>query len=156
MAKWIPCGPDFVTGDVLRWGEAVWKPKRRQTERGVRIGARAIIAQVMTCGPEWAELKVMDCITEVEPGWTADNFKREELLRRRRAPMARNGAERRLWSDESARSLVASRFRGALGADAPAGFSGGEARKAQGGASRTRLGKYRRRGKGPRLHPGVR
>jgi hypothetical protein len=153
MAKWIPCGTEFVTGDVLRWGEAVWKPKKRQTDKGVRIGARAIIAQVTSCGPEWAELKVMHCEIAMEPGWAAEGYKRDETLRRRRAPMGRNGAERRLWPDETARP---SRFRAATDDALATGLSGSEARKAHGAATRTRQGKFRRRKKGPRLRPGLR
>ena len=45
MEKWIPCGDKFITGDVIRWVEPVWKPKQKKTERGEKIGYRLVIDQ---------------------------------------------------------------------------------------------------------------
>lgn len=112
MLKWMPCGSKFVEGDYLRWHEPVWKPKKRKTDRGETIGERVIVAQVIACGGEWADLRVSYCETRVDDFWEVDNYKHGELLRRRRAPLGKADAktERREWSDESARSMVASVF----------------------------------------------
>src|SRR2546423_7547176 len=74
------------------------------------MGTRRIGAQAEMCGREWADLKVISCETEIVDGWTVDKLKPGEVLRRRRGPIAKGGAERRLWSDESARAIVASKF----------------------------------------------
>jgi len=112
MAKWIPCGATFVEGDDLRWLEAVWKPKARKNVKPVKIGGRIIVAQVIRCDAEWADLRVIHCETAAADGWAIDNLQPGELLRRKREPLSKSWAatERKLWSDESARAIVASAF----------------------------------------------
>ena len=112
MPKWISCGSAFVEGDNLRWLEAVWKPKARKNDRAEKIGGRIIVAQVIRCDAEWADLRVVHCETAAGEGWTIDNLAPGELLRRRREPLGKSWAatERKIWSDESARAMVASVF----------------------------------------------
>lgn len=121
MAKWIPCGPEFIEGDVIRWREAVWKPKARKTSRSVKTGERVIVAEVLADEGEWAGLLVKICETTPADNWwkPLQELKPGERLRRRRGPIGQSGAERLLWSDESARALVASRFMGPVTVHGP-------------------------------------
>jgi len=108
MKKWIPCGIDFITGDIIRWVEPVWKPKQRQTERGEKIGYRLVMAQVMRCDSEWVSLEVMDCKHHLLDGWKADAV--DGHIRRRRGPIGQGGAQRALVGDQEARAITASRY----------------------------------------------
>jgi hypothetical protein len=108
MARWIPCGEDFITGDVIRWVEAVWKPKKRQTDRGEKLGYRLVTAQVMRSDSEWASLEVMGCKHHLLDGWTVDAL--EGHIRRRRGPIGQGGAQRALVGDHEARAITASRY----------------------------------------------
>ncbi len=113
MSEWIPCGEAFIEADVIRWREAVWKPKARKNSRAVRIGERTITAQVLKVMPEgWVVLVVKRCeTTNAEIWWrTIPALKPGAELRRRPATLERGRVERLPWSDESARSAVASRF----------------------------------------------
>jgi hypothetical protein len=112
MTRWIPCGARFVEGDDLRWLEAVWKPKARRNDKAMKIGGRMIVAQVVGCDKEWADLRVIHCETAAEEGWTIHNLTPGQMLQRRRDTLGRAWAatERKLWSDESARAMVASVF----------------------------------------------
>lgn len=114
VGKWVACGEKFITGDVIRWREAVWKPKARKTSKAVRIGERVVTAEVQHCGPEWAHLLVKACETQRAETWwkPIKEFKTGELLRRRRGPLGKGRAVRLAWSDESARALVVSKFVG--------------------------------------------
>lgn len=108
MATWVPCGSEFITGDVIRWVEPAWKPKARKTEKARKVGARLVTAQVLACDMEWATLEVRACEVQAIDGWTVKPLDGE--VRRRRGPIGQGGAARMVWSDESARSLAASRF----------------------------------------------
>lgn len=113
MANWIPCGAGFIEADVIRWQEAVWKPKARKNSRAVKIGDRTITAQVLKVTPDgWIVLVVKLCeTTNAETWWRQiPALKAGAELRRRPATIGRGRAERLRWSDESARSAVASRF----------------------------------------------
>lgn len=108
MGKWEPCGRAFITGDVIRWVEPVWKPKARKTEKGRKIGARLVTGQVTAADAEWVTVEVLACDTRALDGWTAEPLKSE--IHRRRGPIADGGAERMLHEDESARSITGSVF----------------------------------------------
>lgn len=110
MTRWIRCGRHFVEGDVVRWKEAVWERKAYGEENARKIGSRIVTAQVTGYGSEWVDLKVIECTLKMYDGWLLGNLKPGERLRRRRGPMgtAIAATERLAWSDESARSLVAS------------------------------------------------
>ena len=41
MGKWIPCGEQFIVGDVIRWTEAMWlelKKKKKGKKRAIARG----------------------------------------------------------------------------------------------------------------------
>jgi hypothetical protein len=107
MEKWIPCGDKFITGDVIRWVEPVWKPKQK-TERGEKIGYRLVVAQVMRCDSEWVSLEVMNCKHHLLDGWKVDAL--DGHIRRRRGPIGQGGAQRALVGDQEARAITASRY----------------------------------------------
>ena len=109
MTRWVDCGVEFVTGDVIRWIEPVWKPRKRKTDRGEKIGFRLVVAQVMPPREaEWATLEVMDCKHHLLEGWSADKL--EGKIRRRRGPIGEGNAQRALVGDLEARAIVASRY----------------------------------------------
>ena len=111
MSRWKDCGVAFVVGDVVRWKEAVWKPKRSARAKPVRIGERAIVAQVTHCeGNGWVTLAVKSSEAKLADTWWKELPKLDVEVRRRRQTLARGGAERMAWNDESARALVTSRF----------------------------------------------
>lgn len=114
MARWIPCGTEFIEADVIRWVEPIWKPRARRSRRAVKIGERRITAQVLKVTADgWVHLLVKRCeMTPVPDWWKALPPLRQEggELRRRRQSIGRGQAERLLWSEEGARSSVASRF----------------------------------------------
>lgn len=157
MATWIGCGENFITGDVIRWVEPVWKAKARKNEKTKRIGARMVTAQVMSCGPEWAVLDVIACKTEgVDPWYMVKELEGE--IRRRRAPIGQGDAHRKPWSDEGARSITASRFFKALDADAafalPRNSPGSVRWRGNAGATARRGGAFSgRRKKGTKTAP---
>jgi len=116
MPKWIPCGESFVTGDVVRWKEPVWKPKARKSSKPKMIGERLITAQVVQCDAEWVEFALQSCqTTNAELWWKRiPELKANEPLRRRRGPLLKKSPERRPWDGkdgEAARSALALRDR---------------------------------------------
>ena len=158
MVTWIPCDETFITGDVIRWVEPIWKPKARRTQKSVKIGTRKIVGQVVICERDgWVHITVSSDETDLVHGWTASKL--DGVIRRRRGPIGQGGVERMLWSDESARSLVASRYMGAAVDELHSGPTrepGIQAttRAARGnGVTRThRRGRHPRK-KGPRPRP---
>ena len=117
MTRWVPCGAQFVTGDVVRWVEPIWGPKNRKTGKSLPIGTRRVRAQVLECDREWARLEIVPrgCILKAFDGYEGMVGKPlEGEIMRRRGPIGEGAAHRRVGNDEeeSARSIVASRFRG--------------------------------------------
>jgi hypothetical protein len=113
MPKWIACKGDFVTGDVVRWTEAVWaKDARRRRKKPLNVGKQLVTAEVLTeDGKGFVYLKVMKCeilsslyAKELEP------LKKDQIIKRKRVTVGKGGVERLKWSDESARALAVSRF----------------------------------------------
>jgi hypothetical protein len=111
MAEWVPVGGGFIAADVIRWKEKVYHPRRTQRGRAVRLGERLLIAEVLQ-GPDskgWVRLLVRKCESLVE-------FTTRKLpaylngaeIKRARKTIMRGNPERLLWSDESARAVVAS------------------------------------------------
>ena len=46
MAERIPTGDHFIEADVIRWKEAVFKPRRKKG-RAVKLGDRVVVAEVL-------------------------------------------------------------------------------------------------------------
>jgi hypothetical protein len=115
-ATWVPCGSGFIEADVVRWKERVWeKRSRRRNARAINIGERLVTAEVLREDAEgWVYLLTRACAVSSEriPGRKVTLLPKEENLRRKRHTIERGKPERLLWSDESARAILASRFLG--------------------------------------------
>ncbi len=111
---WIKCGADFIEPDVIRWKEAIWlEPKRKTKKRKpTKAGERRITADVLTIDSrDYVRLSVMkDEIVENKFGMPLKHLKKEEVIVRKRATIARGDVERMEWSDETARPHTISRF----------------------------------------------
>jgi hypothetical protein len=55
MAEWLRTDRDFVEADVVRWTEAVFKP-RRNKGKAVKIGERFVVAEVLREQDGWVHL----------------------------------------------------------------------------------------------------
>ena len=116
MTKWIPCGNGFIAADVVRWKESVWeKRSRRRNARVVNVGEPVVTAEVLReDAAGWVHLVPRACIMSSEklPGRKVPVLPKGENIRRKRRTIERGKPERLLWSDESARAIVASKFLG--------------------------------------------
>ena len=114
MPNWIKCGENFITGDVVRWTEAVWLEPKRKTKKkkAEKIGERRVTAAVLTTDSKgFVRLSVMkDEITANKYGMPLKPLKKDQAIVKKRATIARGSAERMKWSDESARAMAVSRF----------------------------------------------
>src|SRR6266851_6000070 len=116
MADWIPTAGHFIEADVIRWTEGVFSPRRPKNVRAPKLGERVVTAEVLREDSEWVYLLVRRCeLTDVKTG----RLPREipllhngEEIKRKRRTIVRSKADRLLWTDESARALLASRFLG--------------------------------------------
>ena len=110
-AVWIPCGSGFIQSDVIRWTESVWRKPRRNRGRAVNIGERLVIAEVIHDDGEWLDFLVRDCsVTRETHGLQYMLLAKNAELRRKRHTVEKGKPERLLWSDETARALLVSRF----------------------------------------------
>ena len=115
MAKWIPCGNGFIAADVVRWKESVWeKRSRRRNARAVNVGERVVTAEVLREDAEgWVHLLTCACaVSSEKPGRKVTLLPKGQEVRRRRRTIERGNPERLLWSDESARAVLTSKFLG--------------------------------------------
>jgi hypothetical protein len=110
-AKWIPCGSGFIEADVIRWKEAAWEKRRRLRGRAANAGDRMVIAEVIRDEDGWVELLVREStIVSEKPGWLLKPLPKNLEVRRRRRTIERGNPERLLWSDESVRAGLKSKF----------------------------------------------
>jgi hypothetical protein len=122
MSNWIACGAAFIVADVVRWTEPAFAPRltrfgrkvrAKSTRRNVCIGEREIVAEVLS-GPDPRGLitfLVRAVRVTLEKGVQGVTLpKKEEEIRRRRSTLVKGKVHRLAWSDESARSIVASEF----------------------------------------------
>jgi hypothetical protein len=115
MQKWIPFEGKCVTGDVLRWKQPIWSdegPKRSKKKKVTRLGERRVTAAVLTVdSKDFIRLSVMkDEILENKFGMPLKTFKKDDVIVKKRATIAKGSPERLEWSDESVRSRTVSRF----------------------------------------------
>jgi hypothetical protein len=114
MPNWIKCGEDFITGDVVRWTEAVWPERkpRSKKKKPEKLGERRVTAAVVTVDSKgFVRLSVMkDEITANKYGMPLKPLKKDQVIVKKRVTVGRGGAERMKWSDESARAMAVSRF----------------------------------------------
>lgn len=115
MTDWIPVEGEFIQADVIRWREAVFYKARRRGARPVKFGTRQVIAEVLREEDQdgFVLLLVRGCEGFSEMvGRPVEIFKKGTQVRRARRTIMRSKPERLVWSDETARSLLASRFLG--------------------------------------------
>ena len=115
MPSWTPCRGDYRVGDVIRWREAVWKPKARKSSRAVVIGERLIKAQVLKRDDEWIEFTLKSCeTTNAETWWKPiPPLKADKPLKRRVSSFGKKNPERWSWGGkdgEAARRAVAGKI----------------------------------------------
>jgi hypothetical protein len=119
-AEWVPCSSGFIEADVIRWSEGVWQKPRRRRGRAVNVGDRMLIAEVIRDDGEWVDLLVRDCtIASEKPGRKVLPLAKNLEVHRKRHTIEKGKPERLLWSDETVRALLVSRF---LGADDSSAF----------------------------------
>ncbi len=113
MEKWVPCGSGFIEADVIRWKESVWEKRQRLRGRAVNAGERMVTAEVLRDADGWVELLVREStIVSEKPGWLLKPLLKNVEVRRRRRTIERGNPERLLWSDESVRAGLSSKFLG--------------------------------------------
>lgn len=113
MAEWLPCGKSFIQADVIRWTEGVWERPRRGRGRAVYVGERLVTAEVLEDTGGWLELLIRGCkVVSEEAGRAPSVLAKDLKVRRRRRTVERGKPERLLWSDESVRASLVSKFSG--------------------------------------------
>jgi hypothetical protein len=116
MTEWVPVGNDFIAADVIRWKEGVFKPRRSKKGKAIKLGERQMIAEVLRDEAGWVYLLVRGC--EVLSATIGVNLRDVPIVekntqtKRKRATIVRGKPDRLLWSDESARMLLASWYPG--------------------------------------------
>ncbi len=110
-AEWIPCGKLFIQADVIRWNEGVWHKPRGRRGRTVNIGERLVIGEVIRDKDEWVDVLIRGCtLVSEKPGRKVFPLLKGQEVRRKRRTIERGKPERLLWSDESVRTILASKF----------------------------------------------
>jgi hypothetical protein len=107
--RWEPCGQRFIEADVIRFTEAVWKPKKSPRSKPRKIGARVVTAEVLKREPGgWVRLKVRRSETTNAEDWcyTIKELAIESVIRRQVATIGRGKPTRLEWTDETARDAV--------------------------------------------------
>ena len=114
MTEWVSTGDDFIAADVIRWKEGAYLNRYKKKRKATRLGERLVIAQVLRDEAGWVYLLVLSC--EAVSAYIGRNISdvpmlpKDKEIPRKRATILRGKPERLLWSDESARALVASKF----------------------------------------------
>lgn len=113
--KWIPATDDFIAADVVRWTEPVWSDKKRgrgKNAKHVMLAKQQIVGQIEEIDGDYVAIKVIsaEIIVEGEKKTYRPLLPREigSVVRKKPATLAKNGIERRPWSDETARNAIVS------------------------------------------------
>jgi len=116
-SDWVKSGSEFVTGDVIRWTDAIWPERKRRRRKGkgpsVRPnGEQRVTAQVLELdGREYLRLLVIKAeLVSNTHGMPLKTFKKDEIVVKKRATVERGNPERMKWSDEAQRSIEVSKF----------------------------------------------
>jgi hypothetical protein len=110
-AEWIPCSSGFIEADVIRWNEGVWQKPRRRRGRAVNIGDRVIIAEVLRDEGGWLDLLIRGCtVASEKTGCKVSTLATNLEIRRKRHTIEKGKPERLLWSDETVRAELVSKF----------------------------------------------
>jgi hypothetical protein len=111
MPKWIPCGDGFIEADVIRWKEDVWQRPKRKRGDAVHLGDRIVTAEVIRDEDGWVDLLIRGYAVSHEiPGRKVEVLAKGTEIHRQRSTIERGKPERLKWSDETARSLLASEY----------------------------------------------
>ena len=98
--------------DVIRWNEGVWQKPRRRRGRAVNIGDRVVTAEVLRDEGGWLDLLIRGCtVASEKPGGRVSVLATNLEIRRKRHTVEKGKPERLLWSDETVRALLVSKFR---------------------------------------------
>ena len=95
--KWEPCGANFDIGDVVHWTEGVWhQGRRRRKRKATRVASWLVTGQVLTSDPkDFVSVSVLKCeILETSYGMRIEPLKKKQLIKRKRATLAKGRAER--------------------------------------------------------------
>ena len=116
MTEWVAVGGGFIQADVIRWKEGVFERRGPRGRRVVKAGDRVMTAEVLKEADRqgWVLLKVVGCAVGVS------RIHRRELIpvkvgteiRRAYKTIVKGKPERLLWSEESVRAMVSSKFMG--------------------------------------------
>lgn len=117
MTEWVAVGGGFIQGDVIRWNEGDWVRRgARGRGKSVLVGERGVTAEVLQAADRdgWVRLKVVACKVGVS------RIHRKEVtalkagaeIKRAYKTIVKGRPERLLWSDESVRASLSSKFLG--------------------------------------------
>lgn len=107
--EWVPCGDRYIDADVIRWREAIWKPKTGKKSRPRKIGERLVTAEVVKReSGGWVRLKIRQCETTNAEDWifTIPPVEIQSVVRRQAATIKRGKPARLEWTEEEARQSV--------------------------------------------------
>jgi len=94
------------------------KTPRGRRGRTVNAGERVVIAEVIRDERGWLDLLVRDCtIASEKPGGEVLLLAKNIEVRRKRHTIEKGKPERLLWSDETVRAFLVSKFLGDRSAD---------------------------------------
>jgi hypothetical protein len=121
MPKWQKGNGAFITGDVIRWREAVWKNQPRGRRKPVKLGERRVTGEVKGDDAKgFLRVLVLKCeMLDSQFSGELKPLAEGGIIRRKPDTIRKGEPERLVWSDESARAVVASRFIGPEAARPP-------------------------------------
>jgi hypothetical protein len=107
----------FIEADVIRWKEGIYERKGPRQGCVVRIGDRLVTAEVLGEVDEegWVYLLIRSSeILKLKDGKKPHMWmlKKESETKRKSSTLQCGNLERMLWSEESARDVIASQFIG--------------------------------------------
>jgi len=110
MGEWVSMeGDDPIVGDVVRWTETVYAPRKSRSGKAQRRGLRSMAAEVIAEPNDKGFLGLLVRRSEIleeyairKPPHVTNGTEVKRALK----ALRRGGLERLLWSDESARSIV--------------------------------------------------
>lgn len=115
MTKWISIAGGFSEADVIRWREAIYE-RRGSRGKSLRVGKRLVIAEVLKAADNtgWVHLRIQRCdvVSEVQGRTVRAMTQIGSNTNRKLRTIMRGKPDRLLWTDESARAIVASKFIG--------------------------------------------
>lgn len=113
MTEWIPAAEDFIEADVIRWTEPVWSDKKRgkgKNAKYVILAKQSVVGQIKGREGDYVLIEVISAEIAPEAEKTTSQrlypYEIGTTIRKKPATLTKNGLERRLWSDESARNAV--------------------------------------------------